>query len=120
MTSRSNRLDGNIQAHVIVRLHTLGGRSASVCITILYESANPPRCPNSYVCDALLQQLHLLLYLHKYKNKESDILHKLGAAPVKSNSTLMCLAKSLIVFAAPLKVVSCLRGHRAEESPTDV
>lgn len=32
----------------------------------------------------------------------------------------MCLAKSLIVFAAPLKVVSCLRRHRAEESPIDV
>lgn len=54
----------------LVKYHTLGDRSASVCITILYESANPPRCPNSYVCDAFLQQLHLLLYLHKRKNKE--------------------------------------------------
>lgn len=38
----------------------------------------------------------------------------------ETNSTLMCLAKSLIVFAAPLKVVSCLRGHRAEESAIGV
>lgn len=36
-------------------------------LTFLNESADPTGCPDSYVRDALLQELHLLLYLRRQK-----------------------------------------------------
>lgn len=112
MTLSSNHLDKNNQAQVRVKAQT---PDVSVCHTFLYQSTNPTRCPNSDVCATFLQQLYLLLYLHRQIETE-ELLCTICAATAKPNFTLMCLAKSFIAFAAPLKAVSCLHRQSRRKS----
>lgn len=54
-------------------------KSRKMRLTFLNESADPTGRPNSYVRDALLQELYLLLYLRRQKEdcleKEASMLN---------------------------------------------
>jgi len=95
-----------------------------------YLSLEPARCAHADVCDALLQELHLLLHLtrthtlcaHTVQHRHHLHRHQHLGQVVNCRHhqqwssppyyTLMCLANSLMTLASPLKVVSYLQWRR--------
>lgn len=61
-----NPLDKSVWCHTGTKPQTPLGPKQESCPTFLNERADPARCPNANVRDALLQQLHLLLYLWRH------------------------------------------------------